>query len=164
MGIDNRQRTFNELAILSHIMDTHNIVDVQAVVGIPPLQLHNILTQAEADGKTTYNRKKSKFVVDPELDLATLAVTESVQNFIEELELYVTDANSRESDVTTDQLALATGMSQDVLIRLAVFRSDKLASYDLSPKNDKKTTYTFVTLRDNVSNQWGTKQLEKGKK
>ena len=57
MGIDNRQRTFNELAILSHIMDTHNIVDVQAVVGIPPLQLHNILTQAEADGKTTYNRK-----------------------------------------------------------------------------------------------------------
>ena len=164
MGIDNRQRTFNELAILSHIMRTNSIDALQEIVGIPPLQLHNILTQAQADGKIKYNRKKSNFTLDADIDLPNLAVTDGMSQFIEEVELYVADANDRNSDITTDQLALAAGMRDDTLIRLAVFRSDKLASYDLSPKNDKKTVYTFVTLKDNLTHQWGKKQLEKGKK
>ena len=108
--MDNRQRTFNELAILSHIMQTNSIGALQEIVGIPPLQLHNILTQAQADGKIKYNRKKSNFTLDADIDLATLAITDGMSQFIEEVELYVADANSRESDITTDQLALAAGM------------------------------------------------------
>ena len=73
--------------------------------------------------------------------------------------LYVADANSRESDITTDQLALAAGMRDDTLIRLAVFRSDKLASYELSPEKDKKTIYTFVALKENLDHKWGEKQI-----
>ena len=82
-----------------------------------------------------------------------------MSQFIEELELYVADANSRESDITTDQLALSAGMRDDTLIRLAVFKSSKLASYELSPVKDKKTVYTFVTLADNLDHKWGERQI-----
>lgn len=157
--MDNRQRTFNELAILSHIMQTNSIGALQEIVGIPPLQLHNILTQAQADGKIKYNRKKSNFTLDADLDLDTLAITDGMSQFIEEVELYVADANSRESDITTDQLALAAGMRDDTLIRLAVFKSSKLASYELSPVKDKKTVYTFATLADNLDHKWGERQI-----
>jgi len=157
--MDNRQRTFNELAILSHIMQTNSVGALQEIVGTPPLQLHNILTQAQADGKIVYNRKKSNFKLDADIDLETLAITDGMQSFIEEVELYVADANSRESDITTDQLALASGMRDDTLIRLAVFKSSKLASYELSPEKDKKTIYTFVTLKENLDHKWGEKQI-----
>lgn len=161
--MDVRQRTFNEIAILGKVMGTNNIAVIQQAIGLPPLIMHNVMVQAEKDGKIKYNRKKAIFKLDKDVDLQSLSISNSSTTIMEELELFVEDANSRESDITIDELQYALGMSTDVLIRMLAYRSPKLTTYDLSPDNDKQSVYTFVTLKGNEGNEWGKKQLERSK-
>lgn len=162
--MDLRERTFNELAIISHLSKSNSLSYLQGITGMSPLMLHNCMVQAERDGKIKYDRKHANFQLDEEVALNKLAITESTANFVEAIEYFIAEANDRESDITIDELQNLTGMADDILIRLAVFKSPLLSSYELSPVGDKETVYTFVTLTENADRQWGLKQLKPKKK
>lgn len=45
-----------------------------------------------------------------------------------------------------------------------LYKQGIIAHYDLADPGDKKSVYTFHTLRPNAENQWGSKQFKKPKK
>ena len=162
--MDIRTKLANEIALLSYQTGSNSVPHLQELLGYQPLMMHNAITQGLEDGKfTKYDRKKGLVTVDPELELSQLQLTPAVMNMSVEIEYFIREANSREWDITLDELQLQLMLADSVHINMAIFVNSNLATYELSPPKDKKTRYVFVTLKGNEGKLWGTKQLKEGK-
>ena len=72
--------------------------------------------------------------------------------------------NRRETDMTIDELGVLLGGTPELHIKMAIATSPLLATYELTAPKDKKSVYTFVSLKENADKQWGKKQLVPKKK
>ena len=68
--------------------------------------------------------------------------------------------NAEEKDMSTAELVMWLGGVPELHIKMAVLLSDKLTTYEYTPPKDKKSVYTFITLKVNAEKQWGKKQFD----
>lgn len=149
----------NEIIIMSTILKTNNVSRVAESVGYKPLLIMNALYKGNADGKISYNSKRDTFSISEDVVPEKLAITETMVELTEQVEMFIGYMNVEKKDITIDELQLFLAGTPEQYIKLAVFSSDKLASYELAQPGDKKSVYTFVTLKDNLAHQWGKKQF-----
>lgn len=156
-----RDQIANELIVLSHLTKSNSVPHLQELLGYQPLMVHNAITSALAAGKiTAYNRKKGIITVDPEVQIHALQPTVAMRGLSDEIEYFMREANSREWDISMDELQLQLMMPSPTRIEIAVYLNPKLETYGIVPQKDKNTVYTFVTLKENVDKEWGRKQVK----
>lgn len=140
-----------------------------AAVGLPPLAIINALHFGEKNGVFSVKRNKGGFdkVLVSDEQFASLIISKysfgtqfiELVNSFEEL---VLNLNSHEQDVVRDQLLLWTGGVSTAVFDTAIHtltNSGEYVTYDITDKNDKKSTYTFITHAENADKRWGLKQL-----
>lgn len=153
----------NELAIMSKITKSNNVSFLAGKLGYRPAMIIVALQIGEDAGLFKYNKKKDliKVADDKFDDLYKLDVTNNSAEIRDLIERLITIQNTREVDLSTDEIAMLMGFPTEVeLLNLPISTSDKLSTYELSSGKDKKSVYTFVTLKENVDKQWGAKQFK----
>jgi len=158
----------NEMLIAKEVMKTNSVDTIAAQLGYSPMLIINALYQGERDGKLTYNRKQKTFAATEGTDIAALAPGEEFLiagdfNVGEELEQLVRNLNSEQTDISAEELMGWLGIS-DVRVKMMAFINPRLAMYDLADLKDRKSIYTFITLKENADKRWGETQFKaKGK-
>jgi tRNA/tmRNA/rRNA uracil-C5-methylase (TrmA/RlmC/RlmD family) len=150
----------NELLIASRILHTNNVSAIAQEIGYRPMLIITALYKAQETGKFTYNKKSDTITQGDDIDLANLQVTEGIAELTDLIEQFVGYMNKDEKDMSTDELMMLLGGVPDLHIKIVAFTSKKLASYEYSDPKDKDSTYTFLTLKENVDKRWGTKQFD----
>lgn len=153
----------NELAIMSKITKSNNVSFLAEKLGYRPAMIIVALKTGEDAGLFKYNKKKDliKVADDKFDDLYKLDVTNNSAEIRDLIERLITIQNAREVDLSTDEIAMLMGFPTGVeLLSLPISTSDKLSTYKFSSEKDKKSVYTFVTLKENVDKQWGAKQFK----
>lgn len=147
----------NELIIASKVLGTNNVTKIAEEIGYKPLIIMNALWSGDTNGKFKYNKKKDNITLSPDLEPELLSVSEAMNELIDQLELFTTFRNKEERDETVGDIVAFLGGTPELHIKIAVFASKKLTSYTLADPKDKKSKYTFVTLKENADKQFGTK-------
>lgn len=150
----------NELMIASQIMGTNNVSNIANEIGYRPIIIIASLYRANENGKFTYNEKRDTITISEDVNVDSLDVSETMRDLIEILEQFFTYMNGQEKDMTIEELMMLLGGTPELHIKLAVRVSDKLTTYELTDPKDKKSSYTFVTLKENVDKEWGRKQFD----
>jgi hypothetical protein len=159
----------NEMLIAKEVMKTNSVDTVAAQLGYSPMLIVNALYQGERDGKLAYNRKQKTFTAAEGTEVSALSLGEEFTtagdfNIGAELAQLIANLNSEETDMSAEELMGWLGIS-DVRVKMLAFVNSKLAMYDLADLKDRKSVYTFITLKENVDKRWGEKQfVQKGKK
>lgn len=150
----------NELIIASRLLHTNNVNAIAGEIGYKPMLIINALSHGVEVGKLTYNKKKGIIKISEGVESEHLSVTESMNELIEQLELFARYRNAEgKDDAINDIMAFLPG-TPELHIKIAVFVSKKLDNYDLADPKDKQSVYTFVTLKENVKKQFGLKQFD----
>lgn len=150
----------NELMIASQIMHTNNVSRIAEEIGYRPMLIITALYRAEDMGKFTYNEKQDTIAIQEGVELDDLAVTEAMSELIDLTEQFMFYLNRKEKDMSIEELRMLLGGVPDLHIKIAVHMSKKLTSYELAQPGDKKSVYTFITLKENVEKQFGKKQFD----
>lgn len=156
-------RIANEMIIASHLKKTNQVAPVAEQLGYQPMLILNALYEGEKAGKLTYITKKNIFNVDKDVNVEALLVTDQVAEVREQVEIFMTHQNASEVDMTVDELRSFLPMFPELHMEIALFTSKVLATYELSDPKDKKSVYTFVTLKENEGKFWGKKQFDASK-
>lgn len=150
----------NEMMIASQIMHTNNVSEIVSELGYQPLLIVNALFAGEAADKFTYVKKKDIIKIHEDVEIDALAVTDGLADTREQLELFITNQNSLETDMTLEELHMFLPSVPEMHIKMAAHTSTKLATYEYADPKDKESVYTFVTLAENLDKRWGTKQFD----
>lgn len=150
----------NEIIIASQILHTNNINTIASELGYQPLVILNALYVADRDGKITWIKKKDIFKIHETVEIEALAVSEYMNETREQLELFLEAQNSIEKDITLEDVHAFLPQVPELHLKIAISRSTKLATYELSDPKDKESVYTFLTLAENLDKKWGTKQFD----
>jgi hypothetical protein len=145
----------NELIIASSILHTNKVSRIAEEIGYKPLIIMNGLWSGDADGKLTYNKKQDTITISPDVAIEHLLVTESMRELIDQLEIFIAFRNKDERDETTMDVVAFLGGTPELHVKIAVLASKKLTSYELHQPGDKKSVYTFITLKENADKQFG---------
>lgn len=151
----------NEIIIASSVMKTNNLSRIAQEIGHRPVLIFCAMYRAGETGKFTYNKKRDTIKIDADVEPKALAVTEGLSELIDIIEIYTAYLNSDEKDVTTDELRMTFGGISDTHIDMALLKSDRLATYEFADPSDKKSVYTFITLKENIDKKFGVKQFDK---
>lgn len=151
----------NEIMIASHLLHTNNLSRIAEATGHRPILVINAMYAAKRSGKFDYNKKTDTIKISEDVEFDSLSVTEGMREFADVIEEYITNLNAEEKDVSTDELRMVLGMPPEFQLDLAVFAAKKLATYTHADPKDKKSVYTFVTLRENLDKKFGLKQFKK---
>ena len=160
------------MAVYSYDTGTKKLNGVEGIAaktGVTPLLVINAVNKGEQQGLFTVKRTKggidSISVSSDQFDsIAPIASNfgEELFDYCEAVLEFVQNANSRESDISRDQLDLWSGVSPaafNTALRILI-DGGSLAQYQLGAKNDSKTSYKFLTLPENLGKKWGSKQLK----
>jgi len=123
------------------------------------------LYEGERLGKFKWDRKKGILTVDYEVLANKPAVMESTLDLCHTIEELIRNLNSDEKDMSFEELFInwLPGVAE-MHVRMAVRVSQLLTTYELTDPKDKESTYTFITLAENLSKEWGRKQFNVSKK
>ena len=150
----------NELMIASRLLKTNNISHIAGEIGYRPVLIITALDKGIETGKLAYNKKKDTITISADVEVEKLAVTEAMTELIELIEQFMGYRNAEGTDMTVDELMMLLGGTPDLHIKIAAYVSDKLTTYEYAQPKDKKSVYTFVTLKENADKQWGSKQFD----
>lgn len=153
----------NELIIASKLMKTNVVSEIASEIGYQPILILNALFAGERSGKFVYVKKKDIIKVSEDVELEHLVITDGLAEAREIIEEFITNENGLEVDMTIDELRSFIPSLPEVHLKVAVFTSKFLTTYELSDPKDKESVYEFVTLKENADKQWGTKQFDESK-
>lgn len=154
----------NELLLASDLLKTNNVSRIAGEIGYRPLLIINALNYGDDNGKLTWNKKRDTLTPGEGVEVASLSVSEGVSELRDQIEMFMGYTNRRETDMTIDELGVLLGGTPELHIKMAIATSPLLATYELTAPKDKKSVYTFVSLKENADKQWGKKQLVPKKK
>lgn len=161
------------IAVYSYKTGTKSVNGPEGIassVGLASLMVINAINKGEKEGFFSVKRKKggidSISVSSDQYDGVALVPSsfgEEIFDFCEAILESVTNANSRENDLSRDQILYWSGASPFMftVTMEILLASGALAQYSIADKNDSKTIYEFLTLPENVDKRWGSKQLGK---
>ncbi len=150
----------NEVMIASMLMHTNNVSRIAEQIGYRPMLIITALYRAGELGKFTYNKKQDTIQISEDVDLDNLAVTEAMTELVDLMEQFMTYLNAEEKDMSIEELVMLLGGVPDLHIKIAAHVSKRLTTYELAQPKDKKSVYTFITLKENVEKQFGKKQFD----
>ena len=153
----------NELMIASQLMHTNNVSRIAEQIGYRPMLIITALYRAGEQGKFTYNEKQDTMQICEGVELDDLALTEAMTELIDLIEQFMFYLNAKEKDMSIEELQMLLAGVPDLHIKIAAHMSKKLTTYELAQPKDKKSVYTFITLKENVDKQWGKKQFDNTK-
>jgi hypothetical protein len=149
----------NEMLIASHLLKTNNVSRIAEGLGYRPILIINALYRARESGKLTYDKKKDIITASEDVEIENLAVTEGMNELIEQIEVLAQFLAGEEKDMSIPEMQLLLGGTPELHIKLAVYASPRLTTYEIADPKDKKSVYTFVTLKENAAHKWGQKQF-----
>lgn len=152
-------RIANEIIVASVIMKTNNLSAIASDLGYQPMLILNALFQAERDGKLTYIKKKDLIKIHEDVEIDSLVMTDGLIESREQIEMFIANENSIEVDMSFDELRGFLPMLPELHMKIALYTSRKLASYEFADPKDKDSVYTFYTLKENADKFWGAKQF-----
>lgn len=150
----------NELVVASLVKHTNNVSAIASELGYKPLLIVNALYDGDKLGKFKYNSDKDLITIGEEVEVEKLSVTESLSDLRGQIEKFIGHMNALEKDMTLDELQMFLPGTPELHIRMCVYMSQTLTSYELKDPKDKKSVYTFVTLKENADKQYGKKQFK----
>jgi hypothetical protein len=153
----------NELMLSSMLMHTNNVSRIAEQIGYRPMLIITALYRAGDQGKFTYNKKQDTISISEDVSLGNLALTEAMTELTGLMEEFMLYLNREEKDMTVEEMQMLLAGVPDLHIKIAAYASDKLTTYELAQPKDKKSVYTFITLKENVDKQWGKKQFDNTK-
>lgn len=150
----------NEMVIASLVEHTNNVSKLASELGYKPILIMNALYKGELFKKFKYDSKKDIITISEDLEVEKLAVTESLSDLRAQVEEFIGNMNALEKDMTVDELRMFIPGTPELHVRMSIYTSEKLVTYDLKDPKDKKSVYTFVTLKENADKQYGKKQFK----
>lgn len=153
----------NELIIASVLMKTNVVSEIASEIGYQPILILNALFKGERDGKFVYIKKKDIIKISPDVAVDSLGVTGGITESREMIEEFIANENSIEVDLAFEELRGFIPMLPELHLKIALFTSRKLGSYEVAEPKDKKSVYTFYSLKENVDKRWGEKQFDASK-
>lgn len=160
----------NEILIAGHVMHTNNVEAIAAELNYSPLLIINALYSAERAGKIAFDRKHKTFTVSEGVEVELLAPTDEFLNvggginLSDEVEALISNLNGDGKDMSAQELSLWIPGSSVVRVKMLALLNRNLTTYDMTDPKDRKSVYTFLTLKDNAAKQFGAKQFKKSKK
>lgn len=149
----------SELIIASLILHTNNVSAIAGEIGYKPILIINALYRGNETGKFVYNKKKDTITISADVEPSQLAVSEGMAELVEQLEILIAYLNGDEKDMSVEELQMLLGGTPELHIKVAIYASQLLTSYELTDPKDKESTYTFVTLKTNEDKKFGTQQF-----
>lgn len=154
----------NEMLIAAEITKSNSVKTIAEGLGYQPILLMNALFKGERDGKFVYVKKKDIIRIPEGIDYKNLAITEGLAESRGVIEDFIANENGLETDLSIDELRMFIPNVPELHVKIAIHTSDKLATYEITDPKDKESTYTFVTLKENVDKRFGLKQFDETKK
>lgn len=149
----------NELMIASQIMHTNNVTAIANEIGYKPILIFNALYRGAETGKFVYNKKTDTITISEDVEIESLAVSEGITELIEQIEMLTTYLNAEEKDMSIEEMQMLLGGTPALHVRMAALTSKKLATYQIRDPKDKKSSYTYITLVENLAKEYGHKQF-----
>jgi len=153
----------NEIILASQELHTNNLSTIASELGYQPILIMNAVFAAEKSGKFVYVKKKDIIKISEDVDLDSLVVTEGLIESRDQIEMFIANQNVLEVDLSTDELRGFIPMLPEVQMKVAIRSSKRLATYDITDPKDRDSTYTFVTLKENLDRRFGEKQFDESK-
>lgn len=150
----------NELIIASLLLHTNKISTIAEKIGYKPMLITSALYRGEETGKFVWDRKHDIIKISPDVAIEALGVTEAIDELTEQIEIFMGYLNAIEKDQSVEELQIWLAGMPELQIKLAVFASKKLTTYELADPKDKLSVYTFITMKENIDKRWGVKQLD----
>lgn len=150
----------NELVVASLVKHTNNVSALASELGYKPLLIMNALYDGDRSGKFKYNSKKDTITISEDVEVNSLAITESLSDLRQQLEQFIRNINALEKDMVIEELQMFLPGTPELHIKMCIYLSNELTSYELNDPKDKKSVYTFVTLKENADKQYGKKQFK----
>lgn len=160
-----------QIAILHEMYPKETVSELAGRLMLSPLYVINALDEGEKM-ELFQRQRDEKGVVTEVLDtiapidwktLDGAVAGTDIQRLQAEVLRAISSANADENDVEDGMLqAWCRGIKPSALemaLRF-LYKSGIIDHYDLADPGDKKSIYTFHTLRPNVENQWGIKQFK----
>jgi len=151
----------NELIIASVIERTNQVQVLAEKIGYQPIVILNALARGEKADKLVYVRKKNIIKINKDVEVGLLAITEYLGESRDMIEEFITNQNAREVDISFEELRTFIPMLPELHLKIALYTSKLLGSYEVADPVDKESVYTFYSLKENVKNRWGEKQFDK---
>jgi len=151
----------NELIIASVIERTNQVQVLAEKIGYQPIVILNALARGEKADKLVYVRKKNIIKINKDVEVGLLAITEYLGESRDMIEEFITNQNAREVDISFEELRTFIPMLPELHLKIALYTSKLLGSYEVADPVDKESVYTFYSLKENVSKRWGEKQFDK---
>lgn len=154
----------NELIIASQIKHTNSVSALATDLGYQPILIMNALYAGEKAGKFSYIQKKDIIIIGEDVNVDSLDITDGLRDSREQVEIFFANLNDHEKDMWVDELHHNfISALPELHLQIAIHTSKKLATYELADPKDKKSKYTFITLKENLDKQWGKKQFDTSK-
>jgi hypothetical protein len=150
----------NELMIASTLLHTNNLSRIAEEIGYKPILIINAYYHAADMGKFTYDKKTDTIKISEDVEIEKLVITEGLHELMEQLELLATYLSREEKDMSIEELQMLLGGTPELHIKIAATASPELTTYEFTDPKDKKSTYTFITLKENAEHKWGQKQFD----
>jgi len=164
--IPETQELARQIAVLIQLHPDKEMSEIAGMMGYSPIFTINALEYGVSQGYYTKVPKTDKVVLndDADLDFVGRSLGEEIYRVQNEIVRAVDTANAQETDISIDLLRYGwlQGLRESALeLALWGIEADgRLNRYVLADPADKKSTYDFLTLPDNLGKEWGAKQFQ----
>jgi hypothetical protein len=164
-----------QIAILHELHPKESVSELAGRLMLSPLYVINALDEGEKMELFQRQRDKKGAVTEvidtiSPIDWKNLegdVAGSDIQRLQAEILRAINTANADENDIEDGMLQAWCRGIKPSAIEIALcflFKGGLIDHYDLADPGDKKSVYTFHSLRPNAENQWGSKQFKKPKK
>jgi len=150
----------NEIILSSLLLHTNSVARIAENLGYQPILIMNALYAGERDSKFTYVKKKDIINLSEGIETSHLMITSGLRESQDQIETFITNQNRLQTDLTIEELHAFIPNLPEFHLKLAISSSRELATYEISDPKDKKSVYTFVTLKINEARKFGQKQFD----
>jgi hypothetical protein len=164
-----------QIAILHELHPKETVSEIAGRLMLSPLYVINALDEGES--MELFQRQRDKKGVVTEVletvspidwkNLGSDVAGTDIQRLQGEILRAINTANADENDVEDGMLQMWCRGIKPSAVEMALrflYQGGIIDHYELADPGDKKSVYTFHTLRPNNDKQWGSKQFKKPKK
>lgn len=160
-----------QIAALHELYPKDTVSDIAGKLMLSPLYIINALEEGER--MEMFQRQRDKKGTITEVidtiapidwkNMANDAFGLDIQRLQGELFRAIDSANSIQQDLEDGRLQAWCRGIKPAAVEIALYflrKQELITNYELADPGDKKSVYTFHTLKPNAINQWGTKQFK----
>lgn len=149
----------NEMIIASQVMHTNNISNIASELGYQPLLVINALFAGQRSGKFVWNKKKDIIKIAADVAIEQLVITDQLIEIRDALEEFISNHNEQEKDFVFEELHGFIPAVGETQLKVALYSSRVLDSYEIADPKDRQSVYTFYTRKENLDKLWGNKRF-----